>query len=597
LTGLQFRHRAPIPRVVGRRYRMETWVYSYNTNAHFQFAAHDFSDQSFSNERFLGALSAPSTSGGAVAVAPPAPAFHHLATEFVMDAGHQAFVRPFVYVLSSDGQPIANPIHIGGIRITDVTDSNAALVNAQASSVNATSAAASDTAAGQKASAADTSAQIATTRAGEASVHRDAAAVSEQSAAGSVVQASNLVQVAAASETAAANNAAASVTAAGVATTKAGEAGVSATAAEQEKIAAQAANGGAQAQAGVAAERAAVADAAAAAAVESRNLTATYRAEAVTARDAAIVAKDVSVASAGVSTSAATAADGHRATAEMASTLSAQYRDQAQGFRNDAAGQVISAQALVTQEANVRAGETYALGQRIGTTEANVGDLSARTGIVEQSVVDVSAQTAAARLTLEAVSPGGRAYFSLFSSSAIGAKWALGGDGEIDGNLTVNGTIVARKFDRASMSRVATSSFSGSITPALGQTVSVPWSLALGVLPPLGRFIYEMAVAVTTNAGQQNVTTYNGKPLYTNFIADGGLALGASDAQGNGYGPRPNSSDPVLATTDFNAVFSASVVRGSADSGIIDDGDYYYRDVSATYTLTQIYLRVTWVAV
>lgn len=166
------------------------------------------------------------------------------------------------------------------------------------------------------------------------------------------------------------------------------------------------------------------------------------------------------------------------------------------------------------------------------------------------------------------------------------------------GNLVVDGTITARKFDRTSMSREGSSVWQGSITPSAGQTITVPWNLSLSQIPALGRFIYEFTAAITTNANQMVVGTMNGKPSYLTYVEDtGGLTIVARDNQNNAYVPRANASSTVLATTDFVPSWTATIRVGSYDTGWINNGDSYERQVAASYTVSRIDLKVTWVAI
>jgi hypothetical protein len=166
------------------------------------------------------------------------------------------------------------------------------------------------------------------------------------------------------------------------------------------------------------------------------------------------------------------------------------------------------------------------------------------------------------------------------------------------GNLVVDGTITARKFDRNSMSREGTSVWQGSVSPPAGSTVSVPWGLGLSQIPGLGRFIYEYQTQINTNVGQRQTTSMNGKPAYLDYVAaGGGVNIVARDNQGNEYRPKANSSAAVLATTDFVPSWTATVTNGSYDTGWIDQGDYYSRQVAGTYTVTLINLKVTWTAI
>lgn len=73
----------------------------------------------------------------------------------------------------------------------------------------------------------------------------------------------------------------------------------------------------------------------------------------------------------------------------------------------------------------------------------------------------------------------------------------------------------------------------------------------------------------------------------------------AIDGQGHQYSPRTagTSTELVLATTDFTPNFAVWVFAGNYDTGWIDDGDYYRRVMSATYTVTSYDLRVLWLAI
>lgn len=166
------------------------------------------------------------------------------------------------------------------------------------------------------------------------------------------------------------------------------------------------------------------------------------------------------------------------------------------------------------------------------------------------------------------------------------------------GNLVVDGTITARKFDRTSMAREGSASWQGLITPDLGQTVTVPWGLTLSQVPALGRFVYELQVGLTSNAGQQQQSTVNGKPGTLTFVeAGGGLTIVAVDNQGNQYRPVANSWTTVLATTDFVPSWTARITRGSYDTGWVNNGDTYERQIAAVYSVSFISLKAMWVAI
>ncbi|KQM56702.1 hypothetical protein ASE69_03555 [Sphingomonas sp. Leaf208] len=257
-------------------------------------------------------------------------------------------------------------------------------------------------------------------------------------------------------------------------------------------------------------------------------------------------------------------------------SLSARIEDRATAIADAKAGAVASTLSQLRAEYN---GTVASVTQQAGAIVNLQGKASAYVRIVADA-------------------GNGRAALSLWSDQ-YGGAWTLTGNGQIDGDLTVNGTITARKFDRTSMSREGTATWSGYITPSAGQVITVPWSLSLTQIPPVGRFIYEYSFALTTNEGQAAYggTDPRGRPITIYYVSDGGgLAVFCADGQGNAYTPRPNSSDPVLASTDFVPTFTASVRMGTRNE-TIDDGDNVQRYVAATYTLTGINLKVTWVAI
>jgi hypothetical protein len=194
--------------------------------------------------------------------------------------------------------------------------------------------------------------------------------------------------------------------------------------------------------------------------------------------------------------------------------------------------------------------------------------------------------------------PDGFTTVQLSKADGSPGLFYVGANMLVSGNLTVDGTITARKFDRSSMSREGSATWTGSITPDIGQTITVPWGLSLSQVPALGRFVYEIQVGVTTNAGQQQVSQMNGKPAYLTFVeAGGGLNIAAVDNQGNVYRPAANSWTVILATTDFVPSWTATIARGSYDTGWVNQGDSYERQVAAIYSVSSIRMKVMWVAI
>jgi hypothetical protein len=238
--------------------------------------------------------------------------------------------------------------------------------------------------AGQQASTATASASTATTKAGEASVSASNAATSESNAAESSNLAAQYSQVAAEAAEDAGQSASAAVTSASTAQTYRDQAGTSATAASTAQTAAEAARDTATSQAGSASGSAASASGSAAAALDYRNTTATYRDQAAG-----------SAYNAGLSASAAS-----------------------------------STAAQVDQNVG-------ALAQRIDSVEATANGASASAGTSAQAVATIQGQVAT-RWQATAVSPGGRAQVSVYSSSNGGAGVDIVGDTQFMGRLAVS---------------------------------------------------------------------------------------------------------------------------------------------------------------
>ncbi len=199
--------------------------------------------------------------------------------------------------------------------------------------------------------------------------------------------------------------------------------------------------------------------------------------------------------------------------------------------------------------------------------------------------------------------PDGKTSIQLSKVDGSPAQFYVGANMFVEGDLLVDGTIRSTKFNDASMSRFGTAGWTGSVAGVPGGA-NVPFSLTLTPIYPRGRFMVEAVIAVQTDVGQTTITpNYNntGKQLRVTRVADGGgLFLRSYDDQGNVYQITPGltfQSLPVLATTLFGTTFVATIYKGTYDSGVINDGDYYYREIAASYTVTTIQLRVTWVAV
>ncbi|MDR6128783.1 hypothetical protein QE361_003203 [Sphingomonas sp. SORGH_AS802] len=294
----------------------------------------------------------------------------------------------------------------------------------------------------------------------------------------------------------------------------------------------------------------------------------------------------------GAATSAQSAA-GSASSASRDASSALSYSEQAARYSSSA--NTASANAKSHYEATV--GATGSLSEKVDTLRSEYNQTAADLRTVSSVASDAYGRSRAF-LQQKAVAGNNRAQLTFYADSNGGAGVDLVGDLSVSGDVVIGGTLRARAFDKSSMSRDGRTTWSGSTTPAGGQEIQLP-GLGLPSVPPVGRFLYEFSSAVSTNAGQRQVSTRNNKPAYLDFQADGGLRVRAIDGQGNQYSPRMagTSTELIRAATDFTPNFAVWVFAGNYDTGWIDDGDYYRRVMSATYTVTSYDLRVLWLAI
>lgn len=198
ITYREFRHKRRIPKLVGKRYRFECWVYTYATNVRFSVHRHDYPNQTgTAGIRYLGQMSAATT--GSPNIKPPTETFTLVAGEFEVLLDDQAFLGPYLAAETDNGQPSNGLIHVGGIAITDVTSEKKATTAAEAAIINAASA---ETFAGHSedwAEASESQYLLAKGSAGEAKGYSEAAV---QAKDGAVIASSSSALSATASDTA-----------------------------------------------------------------------------------------------------------------------------------------------------------------------------------------------------------------------------------------------------------------------------------------------------------------------------------------------------------------------------------------------------------
>ena len=198
ITYREFRHKRRIPKLAGKRYRFECWVFTYATNVRFSVHRHDYPNQTgTAGSRYRGQMPAAPT--GSTNVKPPTHTFTLVAGEFEVLSDDQAFLGPYLAAETDNGQPSNGLVHIGGIAITDITSEKKATTAAEAAVIQASSAA---TFAGQSedwAKASKEQAILASGSAGNAKTYRDESATARD---GSVIASSSASLSAAASDTA-----------------------------------------------------------------------------------------------------------------------------------------------------------------------------------------------------------------------------------------------------------------------------------------------------------------------------------------------------------------------------------------------------------
>jgi hypothetical protein len=202
------------------------------------------------------------------------------------------------------------------------------------------------------------------------------------------------------------------------------------------------------------------------------------------------------------------------------------------------------------------------------------------------------------------IAPAGGSPVTPFSVTAEGVR--------INGNLIVNGSIINDQFNMATMVKKASLSWSGSQTPSPGSTVVIS-EVALGDIAKEGSLLIEYAVTASAYLGQA-FSSFAGKPLTTTYLADGSVRLRVIDGANNVLSEVSLTGSQFgtsgAATYDVGG-FGQKVVeltggaktglklqlvasRGNTDTGNVDEGDYYTRNISGTYTVTASTAKAKW---
>ena len=171
----------------------------------------------------------------------------------------------------------------------------------------------------------------------------------------------------------------------------------------------------------------------------------------------------------------------------------------------------------------------------------------------------------------------------------------------INGDLIVTGSINSGSVRLDTFVRRGSLGWAGTYTPAPGEARELA-AVPLGSVEKDGSYRFDYEVRMNSNVGTK-VSTHNGHPLTTANKSDGGVLLEVVDQFGNVLAAKhctqngPDRGQLVIdraGTARPNCRFRAVAVRGSHDTGILWDGDSYYRERSADYTITFIEAKAKW---
>ena len=247
------------------------------------------------------------------------------------------------------------------------------------------------------------------------------------------------------------------------------------------------------------------------------------------------------------------------------------------------------------------------LNGQYASLSSTVGTLNSTVNVQQTAINNLNGRTTAF-WQVDAVA-GGRAQLRVYADANGGGGVDITGDVRIFGNAVISGTLDVGALNYSRFIKRKTAVGSHSNAP-VGTTMLA--SELLGTCPPLGTYSVFISGVVTHNGGK-NTSTYNGKPLYTNYLADGGVYIrflknGANVGEyrwpTNGSNNSGGQNQPVYLSTgiEYEVLDSAEapvyiqiyVVRGTTDTGIVNQGDYYQQDISCSYTGISINARAKW---
>ncbi|MDH2134937.1 hypothetical protein N5J77_27780 [Sphingobium yanoikuyae] len=242
----------------------------------------------------------------------------------------------------------------------------------------------------------------------------------------------------------------------------------------------------------------------------------------------------------------------------------------------------------------------------IANLNTNVSTLNSSVNVQQTAINNLNGKTAA-YWQVNAVA-GGRAQLTVYADSNGGGGVDIVGDLRVTGNALITGTV---NPEALALGRFVKRLGPVSISPS--NSTGTLYSSTLGETLANGSYLLEGTVGFTYTSGR-STTTYNGKPLYTDYANDGGVnvllkkngnIIASTGWSGNlltnyaslAYGSAMTTVFDAPASDTYTGNVTVEVVafKGNVDSGIVNQGDYYTRTISGNYSnFSFSNLRLKW---
>lgn len=261
-----------------------------------------------------------------------------------------------------------------------------------------------------------------------------------------------------------------------------------------------------------------------------------------------------------------------------------------------------SSEASIVQQSQTLS----SLSSSYASLSTTVSSLNSSVSTQQTAITDMQGRTSA-YWKVEAVA-GGRAQLKVYADANGGGGVDIGGDLRVNGNVMVTGSINPEALALHRFVQRASASVSG--TPIAGQSTLLH-AASLGNLTANGSYTLQIGAVLTYNSGS-TTTTVNGKPYYTGYLFDGGVRVvvtkngvpiitefmnGSSIPHGGSLSPSSFNLTKNFDNIDATAgevVLAIYSVRGNADTGQVNEGDYYSREVSGSYTAVSANVNLKW---